>query len=665
MSTPASLPVRIVPSNIRPIAYRILSKKHGLNIHTDALAVLTQEIGLKFGAEWKGAKSQQFIEEIAKLWKQQDRGIFIDGPALAQVIKELTKDKNVSRLVESFIEPAKATKTDTVTDAVPVSVPESEVLNWTDFFKFVTPDVQPKFEFDRTRKQFSPQPLTKSKLSSTLRLSLEYFNQRYYLSMDRLSRDENFKKSTFSSIAGVSNSFRSGTTAEITLIKNVLGRDGQKFTLFGLLSKNVNGNYILEDSSDHIELNINQARKTPGSFYSTGMLLIVEGIYSASGGSMSNDANVISGCFHVSYLQHSQAEKREASLDAYGHLDFLGVHSDPFALARSSAMVKIDRPLRKKLTALEKSLVNHKLVLLGCNIFLDDVKIMAGLKKLFARLEDQLEEQPENDQSHLAIIMTGSFVSTPLTLGSSNLSLILSSENYKSYFDNFAELLSGFPLVVNKCKFVLIPGVNDPWKSTYSLGIPSLTALPQFPIPKVFTSRLERLLPKGHLIYGWNPMRINYISQELVLFRDDLMNKLKRIDIVFESDLEFEKATLDKENTGKDTEVENIIGDGVHLSSKIKQARQLVKTILDQGNLQPFLKDLRVINTNFQHLMRIEPLPTTIMLFDSRFECFEVTYNGCKVANLGSLISNQNSRKINYAEYSPASKKYAFKELYF
>lgn len=656
MSAPASLPVRLQPSNLRPIAYRILSKKHGLNIQTDALAVLTESIALKFGVEWKGARSQQFIEDIAKLWKQQDRGIFIDGAALSQVIKELTKDKTGSKSLDS-IEPAKATRSDTLADETSVE-PKNATLNWQDFVRFVTPEVQPKYVFDRVRKQFAPQPIPKAKLANTLRLSIEYFNQKYYVAMDRLSRDENFQKATFSSIAGVSASLTSSTT-EITLIKNVLGRDGQKFTLFGLLSKNANGNYILEDSSDHIELNINQAHKTPGSFYSTGMMLIAEGIYSASGGSMSNDANVISGCFHVSYLQHPQAERREASMDAYGNLDFLGIHSDAFALARTSTMVKIDRPLRKKLSALEKSLANHRLVMLGCNIYLDDFKIMAGLKKLFAKLEDQLDEDP--DLHNVAVVMTGSFVSTPLTLTSGSLSQILSSENYKSYFDAFAEMLSQYPLVVNKCKIVLIPGSNDPWQSTYSLGRPSLDTLPQTPIPRVFATRLERLLPKGNLIYGWNPMRINYISQELVLFRDDLMSKLKRNDIVFRSDLETENEAVAKENA--DTQVEDIIGE--HLSSKVKQARQLVKTLLDQGDLQPFLKDLRVVNTNYQHVMRIEPLPTTIMLFDSRFECFEVTYNGCKVTNLGGLISNNNARKLNYTEYSPASKKYAFKEVYF
>lgn len=665
MTTPASLPVKLLPSNIRPIAYRILSKKHGLNIQTDSLAILTEIISSRFGAEWRGPKAQQFMEDIAKVWKQQDRGLFVDGPGLKLVVKELSKDKL------DKLNPTKASRTDTLVDEVRLETSQA-VLNWQDFYKFITPDIQPNYVFDRVRKQFSSRPAVGTKLSETRSASIEYFNQRYHLILDRLSRDENFLKSSFSSMAAINTTGSSrskNATYDITLIKNVLGRDGNKFILFGLLSKNVNGNYILEDSSDYIELNLSQTYKTEGSFYAPGMCVIVEGIYSASGGSMSNDANVISGCFHVSNIGHPPAERRDASLENYGHLDFMGIHSELSSTKSNSALVKVDKALKKKLTALEKALVGHRLVMLGCNCFLDDFKIMAGLKKLFAKLEDKLAEQQtrpdEEQEKRLAIIMTGSFVSRPLTATTGSLSLISGSENYKNNFDTFAELLSKFPLVVSQCKFVLIPGPNDPWQSTNSLGRSSLDTLPQNPVPKVFVTRLERLLPKGNLIFGWNPMRINYISQEIVLFRDDLMSKLKRNDIVFAHDLEIERANLKKENLGQELQIENINTDELHLSAKVKQARQLVKTVLDQGTLQPFLKDLRVINPCYQHAIRIEPLPTTIVLFDSKYESFEVTYNGCKVANIGNLISNHNSRKLNYSEYIPSSKKYAFKELYF
>lgn len=665
MPGPTLLPVKLQPSNIRPIAYRVLSKKHGLNIQSDALLVLTEVFSSRFGAEWRGPQGQQFLEELAKSWKKQDRGLFIDGPGCTQVIKEITKEQ-VTRQNSAANGALKATRLDTLADELSIVEPPREVMDWRDFFLFVTPDIQPNFMFDRIRKQFSPREVAGKKLRSTLRASIEYFNQRYFLISDRMSRDENFQKTSFSSIAAISHTLSNQQPkGEITLIKNVLGRDGNKFRLFGLLSKNINGNLVLEDSSDNIELNVTRAEKFKGSFFCPGMFVIVDGIYLASGGSRNNDADVISGCFHVSVISQPVAETRESALDAYGHLDFMGMHND--ARASGLALVKIDRALRKKLVALEKTLAGHRLVLLGSNIFLDDLKVRAGLDKFFAKLEEQIQDEEDagENNGHLTVVMTGSFTSQALTSAKGSVTSISNSEEYKANFDHLAETLAKYPLVVNKCKLLLIPGTNDPWQSTYSLGKPSSSSLPQTPIPKVFVTRLERLFPKGSLILGWNPMRINYISQEIVLFRDDLMTKLKRNDIVFESDLEYERAQLEKEATGEDKNVENLVGDEVHLPAKIRQARKLVKTLLDQGNLQPFLKDLRLVSPNYQHVMRIEPLPNTIALFDSKFESFEVTYNGCKLTNLGSFISNKNVRKLNYAEYSPSTKKYTHKELHF
>lgn len=374
MSGPASLPVKLTPANIRPIAYRILSKKHGLNIQTDALSVLTDVIGLRFGAEWKGPRTQHFIEEIAKAWKLQDRGIFIDGPNLEQVVNELSKDKSLGK--EG---PQKALRSDTLMDIDSESHENNgEVLiKWTDYFAFITADKQPNFVFDRVRKQFNSKPAVGSKLNSTLQASIDYFNSRYHLIVDRLSRHENFQKQSFSSLAAVNSTLnRDELKYEITLIKNVLGRDGGKFILFGLLSTNINGNYILEDATDHIELDFMHTLPTEGSFYTTGMFLIVEGIYSASGGSMNNDANVISGRFHVSNISHPPAERRDVGLKTYGYLDFMGIHGQVSSTLSGGG--KLDKPLRKKLSALEKALGNHKLIYLGANCFLDDRKIMTG-----------------------------------------------------------------------------------------------------------------------------------------------------------------------------------------------------------------------------------------------------------------------------------------------
>lgn len=660
---PTSLPVKLQSSNLRPIAYRILSKKHGLNIQTDALTILTDAVSIRFGSEWKGPNSQNFLENIAKIWKHQNRGLFIDGPGLSQVIKEIViKDKHGNKSIDeddNIIE--KASRTDTLADLNEEVYKEELKIIWQDYFKIINPDKQPNYQFNKDRKQFGLMKENPNKFENNLKSSINYFNQRYFIMKDRLSRNENFQKKSFSSISKSNNSKLSNY--EITLIKNVLGRDGSKFILFGLLSKSINGDFILEDSTDNIELNLTQTFKTEGSFYCTGMFLIVEGIYSATGGSMSNNKDAISGCFHVSNIGHPPVERREISLENYGNLDFMGINNEGSETKSNNLPIKLNKSLKKKLVNLEKSLINHKFLILGSNCFLDNVKVLTGLKKFFMKIEASLID--EIDEVPLVLVMVGSFISKPLTGTNSSISSISNSEIYKNNFDNLTDILSKFPNLIKKVKLVLIPGSNDPWISTYSLGGSNLNILPQKPISKVFINRLEKLLPRGNLILGWNPVRINYLSQEIVMIKDDLMSKFKRNDIIFESDLEIEKSNKEKQDNGHELNIDNININELHLSSKIKQARKLVKTLLDQGNLQPFLQDLKLVNTNFSHILRIEPLPNSIVLFDTNFENFEVTYNGCKVVNLSRLINNNNNNKINYLEYFPSGKKYEFKELYF
>lgn len=666
MENHSALPIKLQPSNLRPIAYRILSKKHGLNIQTDALKLLTEAVSYKFGFDWKSVQSQQFMEEIAKIWKNQDRGIFIDGPGLKQVIKELT-DKNTihaSKRTVSTDSLKKAERSDTMVDNdAEETYNEENILNWSDYFKIINPDEQPNYKYDRHRKQLSLVPATDAKrLANNLNSSVEYFNNRYHLISDRLSRNENFQKPSFSSISSINRMMgESNTTNEITLIKNVLGRDGSKFILFGLLSKNANDDFILEDSTDHIELNFTQTYKTEGSFYCPGMFVIVEGIYSASGGSMSN-SNVIGGCFHVSNIGHPPAERREQSMENFGNLDFMDINRDNDSNNNDNHILRVNKSLKKKLINLEKTLVNHKLVILGSNCFLDDYKVLDGLKKLFGKIESAIIDDETNQP--LAIVLVGSFASKPLTPTNSSVANISNTENYKSNFDNLSNILSNFPNIVQKVKIVLIPGINDPWQSSHSLGGSNLNAFPQRSIPKIFINRLERLLPKGNLIAGWNPLRINYLSQEIVFMKDDVISKLKRNDIIFSSDLEMEKLKLEKDkNDDGMIHATDINTTEPHISPKIIQARKLVKTILDQGNLQPFLKDIRIINTNYDYCLRIEPLPTVMILNDATFPTFEVTYNGCKVINTGKLIGT--NRKLSFVEYFPSIKRFEFKEIYF
>ncbi|KAL6449721.1 DPB2 DNA polymerase epsilon subunit B [Candida maltosa Xu316] len=645
----ASLPIKLQPSNLRPIAFRILSKKHGLNLNTDALKVLTDTIGHKFGTAWKGVKSQQYLEEIAKIWKVEDRGLFIDANGLKQIIKDMNSNEDEKRPEND-------------NDGNEVEAEDEEVeeeIDWKDYFKVIAPFQQPRSVFDKNRKQFdivfskNTGDDLLSRLSKNLPANIESYSIRYALISDRLSRNENFQKNSNVSISAL-HSMRNGeaTSHEITLIKNMLGRDGKKFLLFGMLRKNSNDDYVLEDETDYIELNLTQTIKAPGSFYCPGMFLLVEGIYSASGGNSNQDQDYIGGCFYVSNIGHPPSERREKSLEYYGNLDYLGIHRQVAPLM-GEKITKISKKFKKKLINVERNLINHKIIFIGSDLFLDNFKVLDKLKKFFQKLENSIIES--DGDIPIALIFTGSFTSTPVVPTNSSITNITNSETYKSNFDNFTNILSQYEHIVNNCKIILIPGKNDPWQSTYSLGSSSLDHFPQSSIPKVFINRLERLLPRGNLIVTWNPTRINYLSQEIVILKDELMTKLKRNDIVFDNDILMEREKLDKEASISNQERINLViqnkSDMHHLSSKTAQARKLVKTILDQGNLQPFPK---LTNAMYDYSLRVEPLPTILVLQDSSFGNFEVTYNGCKVINVGSM---------NYMEYFPSSKECKFYSL--
>ncbi|CAI5756197.1 unnamed protein product [Candida verbasci] len=653
------LPIKLQPSNVRPLAFRILSKKHGLNLNTDALSVLTDAISLNFGVEWKGLPSQNFLEEIAKIWKLEDRGLFIDADGLKQILNDMKKDKN---------EPSKAHKSDTIVDEIKqvelvnVEEEEEEIINWQDYCKVILPNQQPQSIFDRHKKQFTiiHKPLNQESIFTNLHENLpakiNSLSNQYHLILDRLSRNENFQKVPNFSFSSIN--INPDIINEITPIKNVLGRDRQRFLLFGYLSKNpINGSYILEDSTDYIELNLKQATKAPGLFYCEGMYLLIDGIYSASGGSLNQHQGYIGGCLYVSNIGHPPGERRDKEWEAYGNLDFLGIHRQ-MAPITGEKTTKISRKLKKKLVNCERSL-NHKLVIVGSELHLDQPMIMKALKKFFNKLELSIIE---DGLEPLALVLIGSFTSIPLSSTNSSITNVTNSEIYKSNIDNLSKLLSNYPNIIqNIKKLILIPGKNDPWQSTFSLGSSCINYLPQIGVPRVFTNRLEKILPKGVLELGWNPTRINYLSQEIVIIKDDFMNKFKRNDIIFDSDLEFEKQQLEKElDPNKIKNLAQTKTNG-HLPSKIKQARKLVKTLLDQGNLQPFSKNLKLINSQYDFCLRVEPLPNVLIMLDSTFDNFELSYNGCRVINIISGITN---KKLTYIEYQPGSKLVEFKEIY-
>jgi len=634
MDQPIVLPIKLQPSNLRPIAYRILSKKHGLNIKSDALKILADYIGPKFGNEWKTAKSQHFLEEIARIWKEQDRGLFIDGDGLNEVMKEInslnakvvksttattsTNNHTGQISVDALIagrrdtivdEPIDITEDDNSqsrnTPATSVTPPPiRDTINWKDYFKVINAFDQPLFDYNHHRKQYEVSKTKDSKFSATsVDANISLFQTRFHIVKDRVLRNENFQVSSFNAFSSIQGDSDSNS---ITQIKNLLGRNNQRFMLFGMLTL-INGDWYLQDHSDKIQLDISQAEPNLGLYYVPGNMVLCDGIHS-------------NGHFYCSSMGHPPGERRSDTLEANGNIDFLGIHAN----------LRIDKELHTRLKLLEREL-DHKLIILGSNCYLDDLKTLDALTKLFSKLSGDPSDIP------ISIIFNGSFTSAPKH-----------TSEYKNVFDSLAAILEKFPVIAGNVSLVFIPGENDHWQTPL---------WPRQSIPKIFGNRINRVARS--VKWASNPTRMVYLSQEIVLARDDLGARLRRNTVLFpvlnkdsEDEDEYEVQSQRK------TEIEKLEA----LPPKISEARKVVKTILDQGHLAPFAKTLKPIIWHLDHTLTMSPIPNVLIMADPTSPAFDVTYNGCRCLNPGILIKK---RKLNYIEYSLSSKRAEIKEMHF
>lgn len=745
--TTSSLPVQIQPAHLRPLAYRTLSKKYGLSIKSDGLVALAKFIGDNFSMDWKkNPETVKFLENFAVVWKQQERGLFVDSQGVIQVITEIQERKKT--LSQNIITGAKSTNNlnnldgllqrrsisnnnllqsslpesnslidhtsqqstgvddeiddinndnsdeDTSmmanTSLVPPdmadeSIPEindqdsegdismiekpsfatlnndssednnTEELDWKDYFKFINATQLQKFSYDPLKMHFIFTPSNRATTSNlqirlpNVKSNINMFSTRYYLVKDRVMRNEAFQNedvyNPLSSMISLkkelsTNSQSTGSYMAITPVKNLLGRDGKNFLILGLLRRNPKGHWTIEDPSGVTEIEISQAIPTAGLYYVPGCIVLAEGIYFTVGNK-----------FHVTSMTQPPGERRENTLETIGNIDLLGING----LSNPNYISRLDNDLKIRLHYLEKDLVNHRCIILGGDIFLDQLATMEALKKLFTKL---------NDDPPTMILFNGSFSSVPV-YASMTSKTISSITQYKNNFDTLASLLSKFDALNTETTFVFIPGVNDPWSSTNSLG--SANLLPQRPISEYFTHKMNRICK--NVIWGSNPLRIAYLSQELIAFRDDLDERFKRHNVIFpmveekkEENVDELERRLEDVSINDSTIINQLIKDTHQLPNEVEQSRKYVKTLLDQGHLSPFLNTIRPIVWDLDHSLTMHPIPSTLIICDTTAPRFDVTYNGCKAINSGKFLLKRCAR---YFEYTPSIKKATQEEIYF
>eukprot|EP01036_Dinobryon_divergens_P024299 gene24299-32735_t len=436
----------------------------------------------------------------------------------------------------------------------------------------------PKLVFDETQKTFKIDSKVKYSFFGPVESRANMYKERLFLTQQRLLRSGQFSLKGLGK--GVKNSSSENKDIhEISTVESLLGSTGTK-VLFGIITQLEEGVWYVEDLTAVIPIDLSGAQTYP-LFFTEGSQVVMQG-------------ELRDGVFRVQVLGLPFAEDRDTSLRA------LGIN-DNFGQGFSSAQMQ-------NMQQMEVGLDDAMVVILS-DVQLDKPMVLEKLSALFRGFEDS-ETLP-------LFVLMGSFLSQPVSRSAGGRNKVIAA------FDALAETISSFKRIAESAKFLLIPGPLD-------VGMGNSCTLPRRSIPVNLTGSLKNKVK--HLTLASNPCRLRYLTQEIVFFREDLLQKMQRHLVV--------PLTLPDDSD-----------DGLDSESRVPDiTEQLVESIIDQGHLCPLPLQSRPIYWELDYTLRLFPLPHLLILADHA-EHYTYAYQSCKTANPGSFSSD-----FSFIVYHPSKK---------
>uniref|UniRef100_A0A0N5AF82 DNA polymerase epsilon subunit n=1 Tax=Syphacia muris TaxID=451379 RepID=A0A0N5AF82_9BILA len=337
--------------------------------------------------------------------------------------------------------------------------------------------------------------------------------------------------------------------------------------LLGMLSQRDAETYQIEDLTGAIPADLSEADFHSGLF-TDGSIMLLEGDY----------------CEGVLQVSGVGLAPIETAIDTRAHFGnenwFGGESSVAYRAVPRLQRANVSRP-------------NARIIFVS-DVWLDDPKVMKGIYSMLVGFADI---------PPVAFIFCGNFCSPgePFDIfkkskdGFRHLSKII-SELCKEYEE------------LRKSNFVFVPGLED-----LSLS----TVLPRPPLPYLLFEELKNI---PNCSFASNPCRLQYADQEIVVFRQDIVEKMSR--------------------------------NSIHLSPNTTDvAEQLCKTIASVGHLCPLPLQVTPVYFEMDHALMLYPLPDVVVLAD-QFQQFIISQSGCIFANPSSFARSQ----LDFLVYYPFSK---------
>uniref|UniRef100_A0A4W6EPI5 DNA polymerase epsilon subunit n=1 Tax=Lates calcarifer TaxID=8187 RepID=A0A4W6EPI5_LATCA len=405
----------------------------------------------------------------------------------------------------------------------------------------------PRYIYSVERKKFVPISMTRHPTPSLCGMAkdkAELFRERYTILQQRTHRHELFTPPAIgTAVEEGQNKF------QLKTIEALLGSTAKlgEVIVLGMITQLKEGKFYLEDPSGTVQLDMS---KFHNGLYTESCFVLAEGWYEDS-------------VFHVNGFGFPPTEPSLATRAYYGNLNFFG--------GPSTTSVKASAKLKQ----LEEENEDAMFVIVS-DVWLDSVEVMEKLNIMFSGYA----AMPPT-----CFILCGNFSSAPY--GKTQI------KSLKESLKALADAICAYPSIHSSSRFVFVPGPEDPGPGTI---------LPRPPLADHITEEFRQRVPFS--VFTTNPCRIQYCSQEIVIIREDLVNKMC-------------------------------------------QELCFVKTILSQGHLTPLPLYVSPVFWAYDYSLRVYPVPDVIVFAD-KYDPFSITNTDCLCVNPGSFPRSGFTFKVYY-----------------
>lgn len=416
----------------------------------------------------------------------------------------------------------------------------------------------PRLEYASEKKRLFCSQKVLTNLLGTIDDRISLLRNRFIIVQQRIARHELFVPSAINKTARFN----------LRAVENLQSSPESSLescVCLAMLTQLKENKYYLEDLTGHAEIDLSQANFQTGLFVEN-CIVLAEGSFS-------------DGVFKAQAIGLPPLESAEKTREFFGNLNFFGGPS-------KTAVAK-----RPDLFRIEKQHPSAAIAFLS-DVWLDSQVVLEKLRQLFMGFVDH---------PPVCFVFCGKFLSKYDCSG--NIDLL------KDSFKNLVDLLQEFPSIVQQSQFVFVPSLQDPLLTS---------VYPKPPLPSNILTPILAKIPNYHL--ASNPCRLQYCSQEIVIFREDIIEKMCRNCVRVPSDV-----------------------------SKLHE--HFVRTILSQNHLAPLPLNVLPVFWPLDNAMRLYPLPDLIVCCDKYSQYSEKSHD-CTVTNPGTFSNN----KFVFQLYYPSSR---------